>query len=383
MSESSAAGRSKTLNSEIEIKTERIRRLLEADGLGGVLLNAQHNFAWATGGRSNAINRGAENGCCFLFYRADGRRFLLANNIEMPRLLSEQVSADDFEPVEMPWPAERTGHFVIDEARRLAGANKHLASDLYLSADLKPIEGSIARCRYSLTPHEVERYRALGRDAGEVFRRIFDTIAPGETELEIAAKLNSMLATRGFETTVTLVGADERVDSFRHPLPTANVWQKKLLIVACARRDGLFANLSRIAYVGEPPSELENKTRTCANVFAQFLNATRVGAKGSNLYEIAVAAYAKYGFADEIAKHHQGGATGYKGRDWVAHPKCGEIVADNQAFAWNPSIAGTKAEETVIASAGGIEYLTTSNDFPQIAVEVDGKEYFAPGILKL
>ena len=45
------------MNREIETKTERIVDLLDKEDLGGVLLNAQHNFAWITGGASNGIGR--------------------------------------------------------------------------------------------------------------------------------------------------------------------------------------------------------------------------------------------------------------------------------------------------------------------------------------
>jgi len=145
----------------------------------------------------------------------------------------------------------------------------------------------------------------------------------------------------------------------------------------------LIASLSRIACVGEIPDELRRKTEAVAHVFANFLAATQPGANGAEIYKIAAQAYAEKGFGDEINFHHQGGAAGYKSRDWVAHPASAEVVKNNQAFAWNPSITGTKAEETVIAGENGIEYLTASPDFPQIPFEIDGKEFFAPGILKL
>ena len=49
-------GLRKTLNTELIEKTERLREMMAREGLGGVLLNAQHNFAWLTGGRSNGID---------------------------------------------------------------------------------------------------------------------------------------------------------------------------------------------------------------------------------------------------------------------------------------------------------------------------------------
>ena len=39
---------------------------------------------------------------------------------------------------------------------------------------------------------------------------------------------------------------------------------------------------------------------------------------------------------------------------------------NNQAFAWNPSIRGGKAEDTVILHDGNIEWLTATPDLPII-----------------
>jgi antitoxin VapB len=102
---------------------------------------------------------------------------------------------------------------------------------------------------------------------------------------------------------------------------------------------------------------------------------------GSTLFNTLAAAYVGEGFANEINLHHQGGAAGYRTRDWTAHPASSEVVQQNQAFAWNPSITGTKVEETCIVAANGVEVITASPDFPQISTVIDGKEYLSPGIL--
>ena len=205
----------------------------------------------------------------------------------------------------------------------------------------------------------------------------------GETELEIARKVKDSLAIYNIESVVTLVAADERIAQFRHPIPTLNSWKKTLLIVVCAKREGLIASLSRIACIGKIPGELQRKTEIAAHIFANFLAATKVGASGAEIYKLAAKIYAEKGFGDEINKHHQGGATGYKTRDWVGHPKSSEIVQNNQAFAWNPSITGTKVEETVILFDNEIQTITSTPIFPQISVEVTGLKYFSPDILSL
>ena len=50
-------------------------------------------------------------------------------------------------------------------------------------------------------------------------------------------------------------------------------------------------------------------------------------------------------------------------------PRC---VA-NQAFAWNPSITGTKSEDTILATDKGPALLTRPVDWPTLEVEFAGR----------
>lgn len=370
------------MSHEIETKTQRLIEMLDREGLSGVILNGQHNFAWITGGGSNGVDLSRENGVASVLITNKSKRYLLSNNIEAPRMLAEEVSADDFELVEFAWQDEKTqADLAIKTAVNIAGGK--IATDIPLHASARPIEGLIAPCRYELTAEELDRFRVLGKDAGVAVRRVFDIVRPGQTELEIASVIRAELGKYNIASVVTLVAADERIANFRHPVPTQKAWNKTLLIVTCAKRNGLIASLSRIACVGEIPNELTEKTEAAAFVNATFLANTNVGVKGSDLYEYAAEAYATRGFGEEINKHHQGGAAGYRTRDWVAHPANVETVKLNQAFAWNPSITGTKVEEAVIVLGSGAETITTSPDFPSITTVIDGKEFHSPGILNI
>jgi len=370
------------VSSEIETKTQRIVELLAKEKLGGVLLNAQHNFAWITGGRSNGVDLSRENGAASVFVRADGKRFLLANSIETPRLLAEEVSTEDFEPVEFTWQDEKAeGALVIRKAHELADGD--IATDLLFENKTPLLESEIAQCRFELTAAEIERYRSLGKDAALAMSKTIHSIRPGESEIDIAAKLRAELAVKNINSVVTLAAADERIAAFRHPVPTEKRLRKVLLLVTCSKRSGLIASLSRMICVGQVPDELQARTEAAAFVNAMLSRATRLGVTGPELYETAAHAYANAGFPDEINLHHQGGATGYRTREWVAHPKSREVVKDNQAFAWNPSISGTKIEETFIVTSIGIENLTNSEDTPKIETKIDGRIFESPGIIGL
>lgn len=372
----------RSLSAEIGEKTERLVELLGREGLGGVVLNAQHNFAWLTGGARNGIDLSRENGAASLLVTASGKRYILASNIEMPRLLADELSPDLFDPIEYAWQTEKAEPALPLE---LAAAfiEGELATDISLAPATRTIERLIAKCRFSLTVDETSRIRKLGIDASQAMDRVAKQIRPGQAEIEAARQIHHEFASFGITSVVTLAAADERTAAYRHPVPTEKRFEKLLMLVTCAKRHGLIVSLSRILCVGPIPDEQARKTEAAAYVNASLWHASRVGTNGAQLYQTAADAYSIKGFADEINKHHQGGAAGYKTRDWVAHPGSGEIVQQNQAFAWNPSITGTKIEETVIVSESGIEVITSSAQFPSIPVEIGGTTYYSPGILSV
>src|ERR671921_686193 len=70
--------------------------------------------------------------------------------------------------------------------------------------------------------------------------------------------------------------------------------------------------------------------------------------------------YAEAGFPEGWRDHHQGGMAGYASREIIATPTTHEEIEQGQAFAWNPSLVGAKAEETFVLSPDGPEVLTRS-----------------------
>ncbi|MEQ1765369.1 MAG: M24 family metallopeptidase [Pyrinomonadaceae bacterium] len=368
--------------SELDIKAERLLAVMDSYGCNGVLLNGQHNFAWITGGANNGVDQSRDNGVGSILITRSGERFLLANKIEMPRLLSEEVSAAEFEPVDYSWQDEKSSsEWLIGLASDLATGS--VVTDIVLHSSTPAVDGSISKIRRSLTGSEIDRFKDLGRDAAAALDEVFDQIVPAQTELEIASVMRSELDRHGIRSVVTLVAADDRIAKYRHPVPTSHRFEKAVMLVTCARRYGLIVSLTRIAAIGVASAELLERTEVTAFVNASLLHATQEGITGRELYDTAVRAYGAAGFPDEIDKHHQGGAAGYRTREWVAHPNSTDVVETDQAFAWNPSITGTKVEETVILIGGRCKVITASPRFPSIATTIDGFEYRSPGILEI
>jgi Xaa-Pro dipeptidase len=346
----------------------------ERGGLGGVLLGTRPGFAWITGGRESGIDLSRESGVASVLVAADGRRFLLANNIEMRRFLEEDLAGQGYVPVELPWTEEQA-----DPGRTPALAREVAGSAV--AADSGDFGKELARLRYRLTDAEIERFRELGRDAGMALGEVCRGLEPGLTEREIGRRASEALAARGAETVVLLVAAGDRIARYRHPPPTDHRWEQDgVMIVVCARRSGLVVALTRILWAGPVPEEIQRRTRAAAEVNARLLAATRPGVSGRELFAVAARAYAELGFPGEERLHHQGGPCGYLSRDWIAHPGCEETVEAPQAFAWNPSVTGTKVEETWIVSEPSVEGITATPGWPSLEVRAEGRSFSFPGV---
>lgn len=365
---------------ELQDKVERVVRVCHAHRLGGILLSTQANFAWITGGRSNRIDGTRELGSGAILISAEGRRFIVANTIEMPRLLQEALVDTPCEPIEYPWVDDHRDPGTLLRLARKIATSADIGADWPLDGAVR-VDAEIVRARALLTDGEIECYRALGRDVGAAAGSLCRTLRPGISELEIARRAADATAAVGARATVALVAADDRIARFRHPVAGSRLWERLVMLVLCAERDGLVVALTRLVSAGPVPLEVVSKTHATTRVFERLLDETRPGVRGRDLYAVAAAAYAHVGAPGEERRHHQGGPIGYQARDWFAHPACNEQVQARQAFAWNPSITGTKIEDTALVIDDRIELITTSPDWPSIEMTVRDQTLGAAAVL--
>jgi Xaa-Pro aminopeptidase len=241
----------------------------------------------------------------------------------------------------------------------------------------------VARLRANLTPEEGERFRSLGRLCAEAIDCAARAVRPGQTEYQIAALLVREAERRGAQAIVNLIATDERVFAFRHPLPTGKKLERYAMLVLCGRRWGLVCSVTRLVHFGRLSDELRRKAEAVAQVDATFLAATRPGQTLGQIFRQAMAAYAETGFPDEWQWHHQGGPAGYEPREYLATAHSQDLVQAGQVYAWNPSIAGTKSEDTILITTAGPEVLTTIDGWPALFKAVGDTEYARPAILEV
>ena len=360
---------------EIDEKVERLRALMDARRLGAIRLRRAASFAWATGGADSAVNTASDVGVGELVVTRDAR-YLVTTNIEAPRFAEEDRLAEQgWQLVAAPW------HRGEDPAAAVT-AGLAVGADLPVAGAVD-LAGEIASLRAHLVPAEGERFRELSRRAAAAMDAAMRAIRPGMSEWQIAALLADETARRGVWPVVDLVATDERIARFRHPLPAGGTLARHAMVVLCGRRWGLVTSLTRFVHIGRLPDDLRRRQDALARVDATFLAATRPGAAVRDVFARAVEAYRAAGFAEEWTLHHQGGAAGYQPREYVGTPDSAELVARGQAFAWNPSITGTKSEDTILVGAERNDVMTEIAGWPVVEASVDGTSWRRPAVLEL
>ncbi|GAB3614946.1 M24 family metallopeptidase [Humibacter ginsengisoli] len=234
------------------------------------------------------------------------------------------------------------------------------------------VDAELRAARAVLLPGERQRFRSLSADAAKAATDVLLDAEPTWSERRVAAETAQRLVAVGADPLVLLVAGESRA-SLPHPLPTDAPLGRRAMLVICARRDGLIANLSRWVSFGPLTEGERDAERRILQVEAAAFDATVPDAPLSDVLATIAAAYRANGFdADQWQRHHQGGAAGYNGRDPRATPSTTDLARLGQAFTWNPWVPGAKVEDTVLLAgtpeAPEIEPITVDEGWPTIQV---------------
>lgn len=325
-------------------KQDRLARVRRELGGAALVITSHEAVSWYLEGVRTHVSLA---GPPVLAVRAgeDGDVLFVADN-EVDRLIAEELLPEDAERVvRVPWwitPA-------VAAAEQPGVAEAAVASQLRAA-------------RAPMLPAERARYRSVGRETARVLTDVLGLVGPEQSERAVAAVVSAELIARGIDPLVVLVAGAQR-GGFRHPLPTVGVLGDRAMVVVCGRRDGLIANATR--WIGAPVDE-----EPLLGVERAFLDASAPGTRLDEVFEAGIAAYGRFGFGpDEWQRHHQGGPTGYAGRDPRATASTTDLLVENQAFAWNPTAPGLKIEDTMLRTAEGWEVLTFDERWPSVEYE--------------
>ncbi|MGN0784730.1 MAG: M24 family metallopeptidase [Candidatus Aphodomorpha sp.] len=363
--------------SELTVKIARLYALMDDLALDGCYIKRQDNFAWLSCGGVNFVAPG-ETGNCGLLVLRSGERYAITNNIEAPRMEQEEhLSALAFRIEADLW--HRTGFESAAVRRHCKG---RIGCD-YQAPFGENIAQEIQPLRYSLTDGEVERYLKAGAIVSRAVEETAAGIRPGDTETAIAGRLIALIFREGLSAVSVFCAADERIDRFRHPIPTRKAVEGRVQLGGNFRYRGLTVCLTRFVNLIPLTEALRAQFAANAEIDCTMIANTIPGTSYQRPFLAGRDAYAARGYADEFDRHHQGGPIGYQPRDCRVDFDSDSTILPNQAFCWNPSITGSKSEDTIIATENGPVFVTRPILFPVREVHAEGQTFSRAAVLEL
>ena len=196
---------------------------------------------------------------------------------------------------------------------------------------------------------------ALALDAAAALEEALRAWTPGERDFDVQARVAERLERVGAFGACLIVGGDDRVERFRHPLAAGVPMTRLVMAVVVAERGGLHAAATRFACAGELSPGVRAARAAALAVEAATLAACVPGATYGDVLRALDRAYAEAGHPGAWAEHYQGGPSATasassrscRRRRTAAGSRV--ALAEGHAVAWNPSVAGGgKAEDTYL-----------------------------------
>ncbi|MFV0364558.1 MAG: M24 family metallopeptidase [Suipraeoptans sp.] len=337
----------------------KLRRYLKSSEYDGIILGRRDNYKWITEENNNEILTSTEVGVAYLIV-LEKELLLVADSSDCERMKEEQ-NALGAKCIVVPW-SEGPISYISNYAQ-----NKILASDTDIDGTIN-IQEDLITLRMTLNQMEVKRYREIGVLMACVVENVISEARPGDTEKQVATRLKAECIEEGVSPDCVLVGSDERLLKYRHPMPTDKRIEKTLMVVLGGEKYGLNISLTRIICFSEIPNDYKVKMEKVQHVFAYMQTMMKGGLSYSEYFNKVKDLYREVGYKDEWLEHHQGGPTGYACREVVVSDATKGSIENGVAFAWNPTLQGTKCEETTFLSDDKVEILTNTKSWPRRTV---------------
>ena len=358
----------------------------------GVVVTGPGAVAWVTGGIAPPVDRAASVDLVWSVITPAGS-WLVTTNVEAERIKAEYDPASHgFAGVaEVPW---HTPESFASAAAELAGVPAgQLASDGHHAFGIDASDDLVA-LRLALSPAEVDDLTDLGRDAAHAVQSALAQWQPGERDLDIQARCAALIEAAGADAPVMIVGGDDRLRAYRHPMAVGAPVRELAMVVVVARRAGLHVALTRFAAAGHVDPGYAALRRKVLAIEDVVLDACVPGASYGEALDALDAGYAAAGATGGWRGHYQGGPVGYGQREFEIAPGQAEsrwyahTIAPAHAIAWNPSLpGGAKAEDTYLVTGGldpGKGQLSRLTDAPGWPEETtDSRRPRRPAVLEV
>ncbi len=360
-----------TREEDVSKKLELLRDYMDFRNADGVVLSRVDNFAWLTSGGRSYISITDQTGSASVLVTKD-EAYVISKNMEAERLKNEELTSN-LKVLGFSWFERMDGAVSkIVDGKRLLYEDEPDFSDFLL------------RNRVRLSGYERKRFGEVGRRTSKALERAVRKFTPEMTEFQAKAVVESELTCEKLEVPLVLVFADESRKLYRHNLPREVRIGRRAFASVCAKMYGLVVSATRTVEFGSDEA-FEDQYATNIRIDAEILDSTLKSNSTARIFHYIEETYEKNGYPNEWMLHHQGGVAGYNNREVVATPHVSFPAESGMAFAWNPTVTGTKSEDTYLKTDEGMKLLSfdSDGDWPYVEISIEGRKYRRPDILRL
>jgi Xaa-Pro aminopeptidase len=347
---------------------ERLRGLLAARGVDLAAVGPTSNMRYLTGGCPHPDERFS-----VLLVDATGARFVV------PRLNSDAVAA--FSPVrilawedaEGPLPAlnastlagKSVGTLAVDGAMR-ADFLIPLMS-VFRPANVVSVDPLLSVLRRKKSPGELEALARSAAVADRAVEAVFAAAGPGVTESALSREAEKAFRELGAErVSFTLVAFGENSAHPHHESGARALSRGECVLVDIgASFEGYQSDVTRMAFLGEPPGEFLRVYGVVREALRAGCDAVKPGLLLGDVDRAARSVIERLGYGDRFI-HRTGHGIGLDVHEepWVTAGN-GEPVEEGMVFSVEPGVYlpgkfGVRIEDVVAAEPGGSRTLTRS-----------------------
>ena len=357
---------------DVESKHRLVTGFLREHRYDALLLLKPGNFAWFTSGADNTRGGGPETTAALFI--TDNARVVVTNSIDSVELFEEHLTGLGFQLKQRAW--HESQQLLIEDLCR----GRTVACDSLFpgTQNHSPI---LSGMRLPLTDLEIARMRELGRRVVHSVEATCRNCRPLKTEAELAGELAHRLIKRRVTPVRIQVAGDGRADRFRHWGYDNEPVHQFATISAVGRWHGLHVGCTRTFCFSEPPEPLRKSHHLAALMLATGVIFSQHEWELCDVWKRVKRIYEKFGVADEWQMNRQAEVIGYELTEQPLVPKSEFQLAEGMPMFWHPCVGSALTGETILVGKNGFEWLTPTEEWPRLTIEVKGTPIHCPGLL--
>ena len=357
---------------DVEARHRLVKAFLQEHRYDALLLQSAANFAWFTSGADNT--RGTTGEPAAALFITPEARVVVTNNIDAVQMFETDLAGLGFQLKQRAWHESRR-KLVEDICR-----GRTVAGDGTWST-ARDVSAHLLGMRLPVSVLETARLRELGRRLVHSVEATARQCHPGQTEAELAGEISHRLIKRRIQPTRIQVLGDGRGERFRHWTYGNEPIRSYATIVAAGSWHGLHLSVARTFSFDQPPQSLVDAHNSTALMLATGMAFSQDEWELCEVWKRVKRIYEKFDVPGEWQLARQAEVTGYNPSEVSLIPKSNFTLTAGMPICWHPSVGSALANESILITERGYEWLTPLESWPRLIVRVKGREIQCPGIL--